>query len=101
MEREKRSGLNIFRILCCVGVLNYHVMQYIRTIPMAKFIYFGSSYCICGFFMLSGYLLAQKGIIDIEYYEAKIKCVMGKLLGWVSLWVSVHYIILLRNLLRE
>lgn len=103
MGREKKCGLNIFRILCCIGVLNYHVMQYIRTIPMAKFIYFASSYCVLGFFMLSGYLLAKKSTIEFEYYESKIKCIMGKLLGWVSLWVVVHYVVTreLYNIVEE
>lgn len=54
-------------------------------------LYFLASFCVPGFFLLSGFLLGQKGESDVGYYERKIIQIISKLLGWVIFWSVVHY----------
>ena len=71
---QKEDGLNIFRILCCLGVLVYHVFDDIlsTTFTINNFIYFAFSFCVPGFFLLSGYLIGKKESISFKYIITKI-----------------------------
>ena len=88
---ERKSGVDIFRIMCCIGVLNYHVMDDILTSSYAMVVYFASSFCIPGFFLMSGYLLANKGV-TIDYCEKKIWNTVLKLFGWIALFSVLRFI---------
>src|SRR5699024_8524712 len=92
--KVRNCGIDIFRILCCIGVLNYHIMDDVINIEggVAKFLYFGGAFCIPGFFMLSGYLIEEKRILSIEYCESKIKNILCKLFGWIIFWTVIHFL---------
>lgn len=94
---KRNYGIDLFRIMCCIGVLCYHVMDDVpgtfeEGMGDAKVIYFGASFCVLGFFLLSGYLLLEKPEISLSYIENKIFCTMSKLFGWVVFWTIIHYI---------
>lgn len=61
MEKHNYS-VDIFRILCCIGVLTYHVMDDVLGKEGALPIYFGASFCIPGFFAIAGYLIAYSDL---------------------------------------
>lgn len=58
----------------------------------AKALYYACSFCVPGFFLLSGYLVAGKTAVTLDYSESKIIAIMKKLFGWVIFWISVHFI---------
>ena len=73
------SGLDIFRILCCIGVLNYHVVDDVIIIlqsaggagesiggKLAYLLYYASSFCVPGFFLLAGYFALGDILADID-----------------------------------
>ena len=89
---KRNYGLDIFRIMCCVGVLNYHVVDDVLGSKLSYFIYYASSFCVPGFFMLSGFLIAMRQDVNIVYFENKIKNTMIKLFGWIIFWATMHFI---------
>lgn len=90
---KRNSGLDLYRILCCIGVLSYHVIDDVLGIGAnAKVIYFAASYCVPGFFLLSGFLVGSKEEIHIQYFENKILDTVKKWFCWVVFWVVVHFI---------
>ncbi len=89
---KRNTGIDLFRIFCCIGVLNYHTVDDVLGSPGAGFIYFASSFCIPGFFLMSGYLLGSKSELSPEYIETKVKTTLTKLIGWVIFWVAVRFI---------
>ena len=90
-------GLHIFRILCYMGVLVYHIFDDIvfndTGNTAGEFIYFSASYCIPGFFLMSGYLIASHQTVTIEYCEKKIKTILTKLFGWIVFFSVLNYIL--------
>ena len=99
LELKKRIyGLDIFRVLCCIGVLVYHIMGAALSGSggdiawYGKLIYYLASFCVPGFFVLSGYLLSEKEKLPIEYIENKVTKIMSKLFGWIVFWTVVHFI---------
>lgn len=54
-------------------------------------LYYGVSFCVPGFFLLSGYLIGAKRETSIQYYENKVKSVMLKLFGWTVFWAVFHF----------
>lgn len=92
--KERNCGIDIFRIMCCIGVLNFHIVDDVLGIGgrLGYIIFFMSSFCINGFFLLSGYLLGKKENLDFLYIESKIFNIMIKLFGWIVFWVIAHYI---------
>lgn len=95
MKYQRNYGLDMFRILCCIGVLIYHIMDDVLGKPGgggSKAIYFAASFCVPGFFLLSGYLLGIKRELSIEYIEVKVCQIIKKLFGWIIFWSVVHYL---------
>ncbi len=95
MRDERNYGLDVYRILCCMGVLTYHIMDDVLVCgggSYAVVFYFAASYCVPGFFLLSGYLLGQRERLSIEYVETKITEIMKKLFLWAVFWASAHFI---------
>lgn len=95
MMKERNYGIDIFRIMCCIGVLDYHIMDDIVFGiggRMSHPLYFLASFCVPGFFLLSGYLLGARDDLSLLYIENKVSDIMAKLFGWIVFWVSVHYI---------
>ena len=87
-----KTNLNYFRILCCIGVLIYHVMDDILNCGWTvKAIYFSASYCVPGFFLLSGFLLANKKEYTLKYTITKSIKIMLKLLGWITFFSVLSY----------
>ncbi|MEY8390562.1 acyltransferase [Lachnospiraceae bacterium] len=104
--RTRNYGIDIFRILCCIGVLDYHIVDDVIAIPgegYARIIYFLASFCVPGFFLMSGYLLGEKGDVTVEYCENKVKAIIVKLSGWIIFWSVIHYIVSgkMYNILNE
>lgn len=93
LHEEYNVGLDIFRIMCCTGVLIYHTVQYCQLVGFAKLIYFSASFCVPGFFLLSGFLLGDKDDLTREYCEKKIKHTMTMLFGWIIFWGVIRYIL--------
>lgn len=96
METNRHNyGLDLYRILCCIGVLTYHIMDDVLGKSDgggAYFLYFAASYCVPGFFLLAGFLLGRHQTITIEYIENKITGTMKKLFGWVIFWSVLHFL---------
>lgn len=91
--KTRDCSMDIFRIMYCIGVLIYHIMDDVLWCGQtAKAIYFGASFCVPGFFLLSGYLLGMKNDFSMEYAEKKVVGIMAKLFGWVIFWSLLHYI---------
>ena len=57
-----------------------------------EFFYFSASYCIPGFFLMSGYLVACHPTVTINYCENKIKIILTKLFGWIIFYSVINYI---------
>ncbi len=87
---KRNSGLDIFRILCCFGVLGSHVIDDVLMFESSRMLWYACSFCIPGFFMLSGYLLAGKESVTVEYAEKKIMSLIPKVFGWVVFWSFIH-----------
>jgi hypothetical protein len=91
-------GLHIFRILCCIGVLIYHVADdtFIYSggdFSKSRIAYYLASYCIPGFFMLSGFFTIRKPVVDLKYCETKAKALILKLLGCYAVLAVLTYIV--------
>ncbi len=89
---KRNYGIDIFRILCCVGVLIYHSVDDVLGVRGGYGLYYGASFCVPGFFLLSGYLIACKENYTKEYYENKIRMTVFKLFGWVIFWSVIHFV---------
>ena len=90
-------GLDIYRILCCLGVLVYHTIDdtfaYLGTVFNSSIaIYFYASFCVPGFFMLSGYLIVKEPLKRFDYYCKKILIIAGKLAGWVIFCCLINFL---------
>ena len=94
MSDERNYGLDLFRVVCCIGVLIYHVFDDVLWTGggISYLIYFGASYCVPGFFLLSGYLIGTRKELTIIYIETKIVNTIKKLFGWIILWSTIHFI---------
>lgn len=64
--QSRNYGLDVFRIMCCFGVLDYHIIGAFlngnNSCSVGQILYFTASFCVPGFFVLSGFLLGEKGI---------------------------------------
>lgn len=87
---ERSSELDLFRILCCIGVLFYHVMDDVLAVSGAYFFWYGASFCVPGFFLLSGFLIGEKKRLEISYCERKIKDTLIRLFLWITFWAGVR-----------
>lgn len=90
---NRNYGLDLFRIMCCLGVLDYHIVDDILGVGggSTKAVYYLASFCVPGFFLLSGYLLGCKESLSIEYCEHKVKETAVKYFGWIIFWTVVHF----------
>lgn len=95
MDEERLIGLDFFRILCCIGVLCFHIFDDVLMFEGggARILYFSFGFCVTGFFLLSGFLIGEKGIIEFEYYEKKIFGILKKVLGWIIVYALIHYVL--------
>ena len=95
MENNRCYGMDAFRILCCLGVLTYHTMQYAPATfgGIATLMYYGASFCVPGFFLLSGYLLGRRQTMSIEYIVRKLIDIITKLILWVGFWIVAFFIL--------
>lgn len=84
------GGLDIYRILCCIGVVGYHVFDDVISCTFAEQFYYMCSFCVPGFFLLSGYCFGLKEDVSCSYCEKKAFGVIKKLFGWVLLWAVIH-----------
>lgn len=91
LAENRNMGLDVFRILCCFGVLSYHVMSSALFSKGGMILYYGAAYCIPGFFLLSGFLLASKKGVSLEYIEAKIIGVAKMFFGWCIFWSAFYF----------
>ncbi len=94
----REVGLDLFRILCCLGVLGYHTLDDIvpLTAPSilvpCRALYYLCSFCVPGFFLLSGFLLGRRREVTAVYCEKKIFSTLARLTGWVVLWCFVRFV---------
>ena len=88
----RKTGLDVFRILCCIGVLVYHVVDDILPVKGAYCFYYGAGFCVSGFFLLSGFLVGEKDHVEISYCEAKILGVLKKLFLWIVFWSFIQFV---------
>ena len=92
--QTRASGLDIYRVLCCIGVLIYHIVDDVLVKSQyAVPVYFAASFCVPGFFLLSGYLLGMKDEVSLEYCENKIIDTLKKLFLWIVFWTIVHFML--------
>ncbi len=96
--KNRNHGLDIFRIMCCIGVLDYHVMGAALSgagggiAYYGKILYYLAAFCVPGFFLLSGYFLGERDELKMRYVETKVAGIMAKLFGWIIFWTVVHFI---------
>lgn len=96
--KNRNYGLDLFRIMCCIGVLDYHIMGAALSGAgggiawYGKILYYLAAFCVPGFFLLSGYFLGEREELQIGYVENKVMGIMTKLFGWIVFWTAVHYI---------
>ena len=88
---KRNYGLDIYRIFCCVGVLVYHIADDIYTNSTAKLLFFAVSFCVPGFFVLSGYFAGAKKEVSFESCEKKAGKTLLKLFGWVCFWCIIRF----------
>ena len=71
----KLGGVDLLKILSCIGVLAYHVLDdtfaFQNGQTVARVLYFSASYCVPMFFMVSGYTYGRNSF-SAEYVEKKI-----------------------------
>lgn len=94
MVTKRNTGLDLYRIACCMGVLGYHVLDDILGFGwrnIAGIPYFACSFCVPGFFLLSGYLCGSRKEMTLDYCEKKILLIVKKLTGWVLFWSILEY----------
>ncbi len=91
-ENNYKWGLDLFRILCCIGVLIYHIADDNLDNKWTKLLYFSAGFCIPGFFLLSGYLIGIKENLTKEYCEKKIQQNIKKLTGYIIFWTILYFI---------
>lgn len=60
---------------------------------IATLMYYGASFCVPGFFLLSGYLLGRRQTMSIEYIERKLIDIITKLILWVGFWIVAFFIL--------
>ena len=84
--------------MCCIGVLDYHVMGAALSgagggiAYYGKILYYLAAFCVPGFFLLSGYFLGERDELKMRYVETKVAGIMAKLFGWIIFWIVVHFI---------
>lgn len=91
---KRETGVDLFRILCCIGVLVYHVVDDVIFLPgcmSGRVIYYMASFCVPGFFLLAGYLLGTKKEVSSEYIEKKCFRVMAQYFGWILFWDVAYF----------
>lgn len=93
-QDQRNYGLDVFRILCCVGVLGYHALDdaFLCGSKAASYLYFLCSYCVNGFFLLSGFLLSAKPSVEPEYIEKKVTGTLCRLFYWIIFWAAVFFL---------
>lgn len=89
---EYRWGLDLFRIMCCLGVLVYHIADDNLENGLTRQLYFSASFCIPGFFLLSGYFIGVKKELTKEYCEKKIEQNIKKLTGYIVFWIVIYFV---------
>lgn len=101
--QDRDSGLDIFRIICCVGVLVYHAVDDTFATTGTGFtagiaLYFLASFCVPGFFLMSGFLIGKRTSVDKEYIEKKILSIATKYGGWIVFWCLIYSVLLNQHL---
>lgn len=96
MSAQRYTGPDIFRALCCIGVVTYHTFDDILVFTAGRptasmLIYFLASFCVSGFFMLSGYLAGKKKEIDAVYPFRKIADIIVKYSFWLLVARQVRF----------
>ena len=89
------GGVDLLKILSCMGVLAYHVLDDFCLVPghdVSRMAYFASSFCVPMFYTASGFTFGRNSFSK-EYVEKKIVGVLKKLFGWEVFW-SVVYLFL-------
>ena len=97
MVSRRLIGPDILRNLCCLGVVVYHVFDDIivfeaGSIYVGTLIYFLASFCVSGFFMLSGYLAGKKKEMSVLYPVRKIADTLIKYSFWLIVARAVRYL---------
>lgn len=64
MYMRRNIGLDIYRSLCCSGVLGYHVLDSILVFKRVKVLHYAYSFCGFEFFLLSEYFGGSKDEIN-------------------------------------
>ena len=92
---DKWGGVDALKILSCIGVLAYHVLDDFCLAPghdPSRVAYFLASFCVPMFFTASGFTFGRNSF-STEYVEKKIGGILKKLLGWIIFWCVVYVFI--------
>ena len=89
----KWGGVDLLKILACIGVLAYHVLDdtfaFQNGQTVARILYFAASYCVPMFFTVSGYTYGRSSF-SMEYIEQKVLGILKKLFGWIIFWCVIY-----------
>lgn len=92
---DRIGGVDFLKILSCLGVLSYHVLDDFCLLPghnVAEMAYFAASFCIPMFFAVSGFTFGRRSF-SAAYVENKIGGILKKLFGWVIFWCVISVFI--------
>ena len=64
-ENKREYGLDLFRILCCIFVINFHIWDLMilnsKSASVINFLLYQiGSFCVAGFFVMNGYFAGRK-----------------------------------------
>lgn len=80
MEKKREYNIDFLRIIACFAVIGLHTFES-NTIS-SNIIYYLCGFAVPTFFMISGYFLLNKGIIEGKYVRKKIFSIIRLVLCW-------------------
>lgn len=90
-------GVDILRILSCIGVLVYHIANIVCVqtdyeLTESLVLYFIASFCVPMFFIISGYSVFIKDSISFEYLEKKTYKLLKVLILWYIFFIALNFL---------
>jgi surface polysaccharide O-acyltransferase-like enzyme len=96
---KRNLSLDILKIFACVAVISLHVTGVIifhnlnNKFTIAHFIYYASVYAIPVFFMVNGYIMLNKSIINYKYIYKKILNILLVVFSWNVLYCAGYFVL--------
>lgn len=90
---KRNYGLDVLKILACFGVVILHVtaegFELSQPFNVSSYLYYLGTFSIPLFFMVNGYFLLNKPVLNYQYVFKKIRSIMVI----VSFWTLVYWLL--------